>query len=139
MRLRAELVDASGQRVPNARISYVAGGGFSFEATIDTAGLIQTGAVGNFPVTAVAFLPGGRAITQRVDVRIVPGAVASISAQPSSAKLLVGQKLRIRANSFSAAGDKRDDRMDWSSSAPRVATVNTQGTVTGLAAGRTTL
>ena len=138
LRLRAHLVDASGQPVSGARISFVATG-FSFEARIDSAGLIESGAVGTFPVTAVAFLPGGRAVTQRVQVRIVPGPAARIAAQPASAKLLAGQRLPIRSTVTSAAGDKRDDRVEWSSSAPGVAQVNTQGTVTGMAAGRATL
>jgi hypothetical protein len=138
LRLRAELLDANRQPVRNARYSFVATG-FSFEARIDTTGLIESGAVGTFPVTAVAFLPGGRAVTQRLEVRIVPGPPARIDAQPSSAKLLAGQKLRIRSTVYSASGDKRDDRVDWSSSATSVAQVSAQGIITGVAPGRATL
>src|SRR5688500_8782681 len=123
LRLRAHVVDAEGRPVPGARISY-APAGFSFEARVDTTGLVQAGAVGTFPVTAVAFLGGNRVVTKRVEVRIVPGPPSRIVARPPSAKLLVGQRLRVRADVFAATDDRRDDRVAWSSSAPTIAQVS---------------
>ncbi len=138
LRLHAHAVDAQGRPVPNARISFVAAG-FSFEARVDTTGLVHSGAVGTFPVTAVAFVPGGRMVTKRVEVRIVPGPATRIVAHPSSVKLLAGQRIQVKATTYAATDDKREDRVAWTSSAPRVAQVNGVGVVTAMAAGRATL
>ena len=138
LRLRAHVVDAQGKPVTGARISF-APSGFSFEASVDTGGLVQAGAVGTFPVTAVAFLGGNRVITKRVEVRIVPGPAARIVTQPVSAKLLVGQRLRVRAEVYAATDDKRDDRVAFISSAPAVAQVSSAGEIRALAPGRTTI
>jgi hypothetical protein len=138
LQLRAQAVNAQGQPVPNARISFVAAG-FSFEASVDTTGLVRSGAVGTFPVTAVAFVPGGGMVTKRLEVRIVPGPAARIVAQPAAAKLLVGQRVQLKATTYAATDDKREDRVAWTSSAPRVAQVNGAGVVTAVGAGRATL
>lgn len=119
LRLRAQLLDAQGQPV-NARIMF-APAGFSFEATMDTAGLLHAGAVGVYSATAVAMVPGGRPVAQRVEVRIVPGPAARIAMNRPSVKLLSGQRLRLTPIVYSAAGDRREDRIAWSSSAPAVA------------------
>ncbi|MGH7637446.1 MAG: Ig-like domain-containing protein, partial [Gemmatimonadaceae bacterium] len=135
LRLRARLVDAQGQPVPNVRYSFVASG-YSFEASVDTAGLVHAGAVGVFPVTAVALLPNHRMVTKRVEVRIVPGPPARIVAQPAAVKLLAGQRVAARADVFSAANDRRDDRVTWISSAPAVVEVSPAGVITAVAPGR---
>jgi hypothetical protein len=137
LRLRAHVVNADGRPVPGARISYTPAG-FSFEASVDTTGLVQAGAVGTFPVTAVAFLGGNRVVTKRVEVRIVPGPPARIATQPASARLLPGQRLRVRADVYAATDDKRDDRVTWSSSAPTIAQVS-GGEIRALAPGRATI
>ena len=137
LRLRAHVVGADGKPIPNARISF-APAGFSFEANVDTTGLVQAGAVGTFPVTAVAFLGGSRVITKRVEVRIVPGPPARIATQPVSARLLAGQRLQVRADVYAATDDKRDDRVAWSSSAPAIAQVSA-GEIRAVAPGRATI
>ena len=134
LRLRAHVVDAEGRPISGARISFTPAG-YSFEASVDTTGLVHAGAVGTFPVTAVAFLGGSRVVTKRVEVRIVPGPPARIVTQPASAKLLVGQRLHLRADVFAATDDKRDDRVAWSSSAPAIALVS-GGELRAVAPGR---
>lgn len=135
LRLRAQLTDAQGQPVSGARVMF-APAGYSFEASVDTAGLVRTGAVGTYAVTAVALVQGSRPVTQRVEVRIVPGPAARIALGRTSAKLLPGQRLRLAPLVFSAAGDRREDRVSWSSSAPAVAQVSGAGVVTAARAGR---
>jgi hypothetical protein len=137
LRLSARVVDAQGQPLSGARIRFVPAG-FSFEASIDSTGLIHTGAVGTFPVSAVALLPDGRVVPQRVEVRITPGPAARIALRPTALKLLVGQRLRVQGTAYSAADDARNDRLGWSSSAPAVARV-TDGVVAGIAPGRATI
>lgn len=138
LRLRAQALDAQGQPIAGVRILF-APTGPGFEGSVDSTGLVQAGAVGSFPVTAIAMVPGGRPVTQRVEVRIVPGPAARIAVMPASAKLLVGQRLRLGGSSYSAAGDRRDDRLAWSTSAPGVAQVSGVGVVTAVAPGRATI
>ena len=137
LRLRAQLLDAQGQPV-NARIMF-APAGFSFEATMDTAGLLHAGAVGVYSATAVAMVPGGRPVAQRVEVRIVPGPAARIAMNRPGVKLLSGQRLRLTPIVYSAAGDRREDRIAWTSSAPAVAQVSGAGVITAMRAGRATI
>ena len=40
---------------------------------------------------------------------------------------------------FSAAGDQRDDKLSWRSSAPNVARISSDGRLTALAPGKTTI
>ena len=134
LQLRAQLLDAEGRPIA-ARILF-APVGYSFEASMDSAGLIRAGAVGVYPVAAVAMVPGGRPVTQRVEVRIVPGPAARIAFDRSGVKLLAGQRFRLDPVVYSAAGDRRDDRIAWSSSAPGVVEVRGAGVVTAVRAGR---
>jgi hypothetical protein len=138
LRLQAHAVDASERVVPGVAIRFVPAG-MSFEAHIDSTGLVHSGAVGTFPVSAVAALSGGRMVTQRVEIRIVPGPATRIDLRPTSVKLLVGQRLRVVGSSYSASEDLRDDRLAWTSAAPSVARVTGAGAITGVAPGRTTI
>ena len=137
MRLRAQLLDARGEPV-EARIMF-APAGYSFEGSIDTAGMVRAGAVGTYAATAVALVPGSRPVTQRVEVRIVPGPAARIAFTRASARMLAGQRLRLEPLVYSAAGDRRDDRIAWSSSAPAVVQVSGAGVITASRPGRATI
>jgi hypothetical protein len=53
--------------------------------------------------------------------------------------LAVGQRVRLAGRSFSALGDVRDDRLRWTSSAPKVAEVGADGFLVAKAGGTTTL
>jgi hypothetical protein len=138
LQLRAQAVDAQGQPLTGVRILF-APAGMSFEASVDTTGLVTAGAVGMLPVSAVAMVPGSRPVTQRVEVRIVPGPAARIAVAPATAKLLAGQQLRLTGVAYSSANDRRDDRLAWATSASRVAQVNSSGVVTAVAPGRATI
>src|SRR5688500_1873912 len=138
LQLRAQAVDAQGQPVSGVRILF-APAGMSFEASVDTLGLVRTGAVGVFRVSAVAIVPGNRPVTQRFEVRIVPGPAVRIEVAPASAKLLAGQRLRLSGVAQSGSGDRREDRLSWSTSASGVAQVSGTGVVTAVAPGRATI
>src|SRR2546422_1833416 len=88
IRLHAQALDAQGQPISGVRIMFGATNMMSFEGSVDTSGVVHAGAVGNIPVTAVALVPGSKPVTQRVDVRMVPGPAARISGTPASVKLL---------------------------------------------------
>jgi hypothetical protein len=139
LRLRAQALDASGRAVENATIRFVQAGA-RFEGIVDTTGLVTAGATGILPVTVVALVPGVKPVVERVEVRMVPGPAERIELAPGVQKLVVGQRIRLDARSFSAAGDERKgDAFTWRSSAPAVARVSSTGLVTAIAPGRTTI
>ncbi len=135
VRLAARALDANGQPVPNASIRYFLTGGY-FEGSVDTSGVVRSGATGSIVVGAVATVPGTKPYLERLRVRMVPGPAASISVTPSVSKLAVGQRVRLSATSWSAAKDERSDPIAWRSSASRVADVSRDGVLTALAPGR---
>jgi hypothetical protein len=139
VRLSAQALDARGQPISGVRILFTAANMMSFEGSVDTTGLVKGAAVGTLPVTAVALVSGGRPVTQRIELRIVPGPAAKIAVKPARSKLLVGQRLRLLGSSYSAAGDRRDERLAWTTSAPAIAQVSGAGVVTAIAPGRVTI
>ena len=137
MRLHAEARDADGRPV-NARIRFQQAGG-RFEGVVDTSGLVSAGATGGLTVIVSATAPGARPVIERVELRIVPGPAARAEIDAPRGTLVVGQRVRLAARSFSALGDARDDRLRFTSSAPKVAEVGTDGFLVAKAAGSTTV
>ncbi|HEX5829477.1 MAG TPA: Ig-like domain-containing protein, partial [Gemmatimonadaceae bacterium] len=109
------------------------------EGTVDSTGLVQSGSTGTLPVAAIALVPGARPVIERVDVRMVPGPAARVSVAPATTKLVVGQRLPLVGRSLSAAGDERDDRVVWRSSAPAVVRVSASGVLEAVGAGTATV
>ena len=138
LRLRARVVDANGQPVPGTTIRFIAAGG-RFEGAIDADGLVRSGSTGTMPVTVVAQIVGQPTITQRIEVRMVPGPAATITLDDAPTRLVGGQRLVLVPTVRSAAGDRRDDRVQWSSSNPAVVAVNADGLVEAKGVGRAVL
>src|SRR6185436_10867623 len=82
-----------------------------------------------------ATLAGARPKFETLEIKALPGPAASIEIAPGAAKLVAGQRLRLTGRVFSAAGDKRPDRITWRSSSPAVAAVSDAGLVTAVGAG----
>src|ERR687885_1325108 len=122
LRLRAQAVDAQGNPVSGAIIRFYPAGP-SFEGRVDTAGLVLAGAAGSYPVAAVATVPGARPTVERLTLSFVPGPAARVEVTPAPRRMLAGQRLRLGSRVLSAAGDVRDDRVAWRSSAPAVVRV----------------
>jgi hypothetical protein len=138
LRLRAEALDASGKPVPNARIRFLASGG-RFEGSVDSTGLVRSGSTGTLPVTVAAIVPGARPVIEVVPVRMVPGPAVRVTVTGLPARLVAGQQIHAIATSYSAAGDERNERIVWRSSAPSVATVSAAGIVNAVAPGRASI
>jgi hypothetical protein len=136
VQLRAESFDAGGARL-TAPLSFAAAGDPS-RAEIDSTGRIVGAAVGKAPVSVVAVLPGTRPFVHRVEVRVVPGPAARVDVSPQPARLVAGQRVHLTAQSFSAANDRREERIAWKSSATGVVRVD-DGLVTAVAPGRATI
>jgi hypothetical protein len=138
LQLHGQLLDAEGRLVPNVRVKFVGAGGY-FEGSVDSTGLVRSGAVGTIPVTAVALGTGMKPVVQRLEVVMVPAPAARIDVSPRPARLLVGQRVRMSTHVFSRAGDRRDDLVQWASSAPSVVKVTADGAAEAVAPGRATL
>jgi hypothetical protein len=111
LRLRARVYDAGGTEVRGARVRFVPAGG-RFEGDVDPTGLVQSGSTGTLPVTVVAQVDGHPPVTERVEVKMVAGPAARIVVAAAPGRLVAGQRVRLDASAFSAAGDKRTERRD---------------------------
>lgn len=138
LRLSARVLDERGQPIPNARVRFIPAGG-RFEGTVEQDGLVRSGSTGTLPVTVVAQVDGHPPVTERIEVKMVPGPAARIEVADTPARMAVGQRTRLAATSYSVAGDRRTDRVAWSSSAPTVVRVTDDGLATAVAAGRAVL
>jgi hypothetical protein len=138
LRLSARALDAQGQVIPDAAIQYFRAGG-RFEGSVDSTGLIRSGSTGILTLTVTGQVSGTKKVIARVEVQMVPGPAASVTVAPMVTKLVAGQRLRLTAQSYSKAGDERDDQIAWKSSAPRVVTVSEDGVVRAVAPGRATI
>ena len=134
LRLTAEAFDASGKSVP-AQFHYRLAGG-RFEASVDSTGLVKAGATSTIAVSVVALTANARPVVEPLEIRVVPGPVARVDVTPPTAKLVVGQRVRLAATTYSAQNDQREDRLTWRSATPTLAKVDAAGVVTALAPGR---
>ena len=139
LRLTGQALDASGKVIDGVRVRFQAQGG-RFEGTVDSLGLVQSGATGTLPVVAVAVMAGARPKLERFEIKMVAGPAAAITLSRSSVKLVVGQRLRLTGQVFSRTNDVRaDDRIVWKSSVPNVFKVDADGMLAGAAAGKSIL
>ncbi len=134
LQLRAQLVDAAGNPVPGATIMFRPAGA-PFEATVDSTGLVRSGATGTLPVAAIALIAGQKPVVHRFEVAMVPGPATRIDVSPKPTRLLPGQRLRLAAQVYSRASDLRADRVQWSSSSAAIR-VAADGSLQAMSPGR---
>ncbi len=138
LRLTAQPLDRDDRPVPDAIVRFVGSGG-RFEGRVDSTGLVYAGSTGTLGVTAIASVPGAKPVLERVEIRMLPGAAATIAVTPETARLVVGQSVLLEATSYSQAGDPRAESPRWRSSSARIASVSQDGLVTGTAPGKATI
>jgi len=138
LRLMARALDSAGQPVPNATVRFFGAGG-RFEGKVDSTGLISSGSTGTLAVSVIARVEGTKPVVERVEVRMVPGPATRIAVSPQVTRMVVGQRLRLTATSYSLAGDQRADTIAWKSAAPAVVKVSADGVLSAVAAGRATI
>ena len=142
-RLRATAYDSAGRELRGAPVRWFQNGGH-FEATVDSTGLVTAGAVGSFDVTAFSRPAGaGRPLTAVVRVTMLPPPAVRLALDPAPGtaplRLYAGQSLAVRATPLAATGDRRDDPVRWTSSAPAVASVGAGGRLVAGRPGTATL
>ncbi|CAN5652434.1 Ig-like domain-containing protein [soil metagenome] len=137
-RLRMQALDAGGTPIPDVTFRFVPAGG-RFEGTVTADGLLRSASTGVLPVGVTAMVRGGTPVTERVEIRMVPGPAARAEIAPRPERMVVGQRVRMNAETFSAAGDARQDQIAWKSSATGVLRVTEDGMITAVAPGRATI
>ena len=136
LRLRAVALDAAGKPVDGVTYKFVPAGG-RFEGKVDTTGLIQSGSTGNLGVSVIATVPGTKPVVEKVDVRMVPGPVASVVVRARRGPHGRGPAPpHERLELLGGNGRAQQDKITWRSSAPAVARVGEDGVVTAVAPGK---
>ncbi len=135
LRLHAEARDTQGNLIPGVTFRYRLGSSARFEGRVDSLGLVTAGSTAILPVTVTATLPGASPKFDVVEITALPGPAARIDVAPTTAKLVVGQRLRVTGRVFSASNDARTDRVKWTSANPAIATVSEAGLITAVKSG----
>lgn len=108
-------------------------------ATVTAAGVVTAVAAGPAVLTASA---NGRSATAAITVSASSPTLTSITLNPISSALNIGQTVDIAATGHLSNGttdSPYDSRVAWTSSAPAVATVDSLGVVTAQTAGTATI
>jgi len=87
--LHAQLLDANGTPIPNVNIMFRPAGGF-FEGSVDSTGMVRSGAVGTMPIAAIALVPGAKPVVQRFDIAMIAGPAARVDVAPAAPRMLPG-------------------------------------------------
>lgn len=103
-------------------------------ASVSATGTVTGLKEGSTRITAQS---GGKSAEARIEVT---ASTAQVVASPNSATIILGEELQMAARVLDAAeNDLTGRRITWKSSDESIATVNTQGLVTGVAQGRVTI
>jgi hypothetical protein len=138
LQLKAVALDSAGRPVPGATIRFQ--GSALFAGGVNQEGIVDAGAPGSIPITISAIVEGQRPFIHRMTLRVEPGPATRIVLDPTPAKLLGGQDVRIQARVYSKSNEPRNtDRVTWSSSAERTANVSAEGVVSAKSPGRATI
>lgn len=114
VRLTARAFGRDGAVVPDVGFTFFQGGSGRFEGVVTPEGLVRSGSTGTIAVNVIGRLPGTRPFVQSITVKMVPGPAHRIALAPATDRLVVGQRLHLTAEVFSAAGDLRpDDEVSW--------------------------
>ena len=114
VRLTARAFGRDGALLPDVGFTFFQGGSGRFEGVVTPEGLVRSGSTGTIAVNVIGRLPGTRPFVQSITVKMVPGPAHRIALAPATDRLVVGQRLHLTAEVFSAAGDLRpDDEVSW--------------------------
>src|SRR5207244_1707849 len=133
VQLTANTTDSAGNLLSGRSISWSSS--VAAVASVNGSGLVTSVAQGSATITATS---EGQNATAAITVMIVP--VASVAVAPATASLQVGQTVQLTATPKDSAGSALTGRpVTWTTSNGSVATVNTSGRVTAVAAGTATI
>jgi hypothetical protein len=136
VQLRARVLDAAGNVVPNAQVLWFTGGG---EGSVSDQGLVTAGYPGKVQVTAVTQKAGGGQVVAQAVVRVLPAPPARVAIAPAVARLIAGTRMSLVGTAYSAQGDVRYDPVRFASSNSAVIAVTPEGALQAVAPGTATL
>jgi hypothetical protein len=127
VRLRATAEDSGGHPVTDVVVRWFQSGGH-FEGKVDSTGLVTGGSTGTIAVSALVSRPGGGSpATGFARVTVLPQPAAKLTFEPEPTRLYAGQAVTVEAIPYAANGDRRYDRVVWSSDHPAVVATSTAG------------
>ncbi len=133
--LTAVVTDANGNTMTGQTITWTSSK--TSVATVNGSGLVTAVSAGTATITAST---SGKSGTASVTVAAAAPVVASVTVAPSSVSNSVGQTAQLSAVVKDGSGNTMTGQsITWSSSNSSVATVNTSGVVTSVAAGTATI
>src|SRR5207247_944087 len=133
VQLTATPKDANGNLLAGRTVTWASSN--TAVATVSASGLVTGGAAGSATVTATC---EGQSGSATITVSTVP--VASVTVNPATASVQVGQTVQLTATPQDANGNSLPGRtITWSSGSTAVATVSASGLVTAEPAGTATI
>lgn len=137
VQLKAQAVDAAGRPIPGAQIRFNGG---MFVGELKPDGTLLGGSPGILKATVTATVEGQKPLVRRFDIPVRPTEAATIALDAEPRTLLGGQKIALRARVMSGEAYPRlDDRVTWTSSAPKVAAVGADGILSAVSPGAATI
>ena len=132
--LTAKVLDQAGTEIAGQPVSWSSTN--QAVATVSSTGLVSATSAGSTTISA-----GSGGLSASVEVSVVNVPVAYVRISPSTASLVVGgSPVTLTATAFDANERQLAGRVaSWSSQNPIVATVNSSGVVSAIAAGSTTI
>ena len=127
--LTAQVLDDLGRVLPNATVEYSSSS--PAVASVNASGLVTGVAPGKATITGTS---GGK--TGTAEVTVNPISVASVSVSPANPTITLGRTINLTAQALGPNGQALSGRtVLWSSSAPSIATVSSNGVVGGVGIG----
>ncbi len=130
--LDADPIDGAGHSVPGRQIVWKSSA--PDVATVSAGGQVMGRQPGRTLITATV-----EQVSGSMTVTVQAAAVTTLTITPADLTLEAGKTGTLSANLLGGSGHGTDQKAQWSSSAPQVATVNPDGTVTARAAGAATI
>ncbi len=127
--LRARVLDGNGDPLPDAEVTW----------SVDDQSVLRLDQDDEVTAIrageAVVSAHGPRGLTASQQVLVVPGAPQDILLVPEADTIDVGSSLAVAATVLDFGGNELEVDLQWSSGNPGVASVDSAGTVTGVAPG----
>jgi len=133
--LTATVKDAQGNVMTGQTIAWTSSN--TAAATVNASGVVTGVAAGSATITATC---AGKTGTSAITVTAVAPVVTTVTVSPPSATIAAGATVALSATVKDAQGNVMTGQtVTWTSSNTAVATVNSSGVVTGIAAGSATI
>lgn len=128
----ASVRDARGNSIPGATVAWTTA--HPAIASVSPTGLVTATAAGTTTLTATS---GGRSASAQISVAsTTPTPIAAIAVAPASASVQIGRTVDLTAQALDASNQPLTGRvLSWTSSNVSVATVDSNGRVSGVSAG----